>query len=46
MRANIGADLEQYLEPAPFLASTGDIVTAAVRRHAARREGPSREDPA
>jgi 3-carboxy-cis,cis-muconate cycloisomerase len=46
MRANIGADLEQYLEPAPFLASTGDIVTAAVRRHTARREAPSREDPA
>ena len=44
MRANIGADLEQYLDPAPFLASTGDIVTAAVRRHAARREAPPNED--
>ena len=35
MRANIGADLETLVEPPDYLASTGDIITAALRRHEA-----------
>ena len=33
MRANIGADVEAYLERDDFLASTGEIVRTALRRH-------------
>ena len=40
MRANIGPDLEKLLDPPDYLASTGDIVAAALRRHATRRENP------
>jgi 3-carboxy-cis,cis-muconate cycloisomerase len=36
MRANIGADLEKLLDPPDHLASTGDLITAAVRRHTDR----------
>ena len=34
MRANIGPDLEKLLDPADYLGSTGDIIAAALRRHA------------
>ena len=38
MRANIGADVEKFLDPPDYLASTGEIVAAALARHTARRE--------
>jgi 3-carboxy-cis,cis-muconate cycloisomerase len=38
MRANIGSDLEKLLDPPDYLASTADIISAALRRHTARRE--------
>jgi 3-carboxy-cis,cis-muconate cycloisomerase len=38
MRANIGPDLEPFLDPPDFLASTGEMIAAAVERHTARRE--------
>jgi 3-carboxy-cis,cis-muconate cycloisomerase len=38
MRANIGPDVEKYLDPPDYLASTADIIAAALRRHTARRE--------
>ena len=41
MRANIGPDLEKLLDPPDYLASTGEMITAAVRRHATRREPPA-----
>jgi 3-carboxy-cis,cis-muconate cycloisomerase len=41
MRANIGADLEKLLDPPDYLASTGDMIAAALRRHTARREPPT-----
>jgi len=40
MRANIGPDVEKLLDPPDYLASTGDIVAAALRRHTTRRENP------
>ena len=33
MRANIGPDVEKLLDPPDYLASTGEIITAAIRRH-------------
>jgi 3-carboxy-cis,cis-muconate cycloisomerase len=41
MRANIGPDLEKLLDPPDYLASTGDIIAAALRRHTTRRETPA-----
>ena len=41
MRANIGPDLEKLLDPPDYLASTAGIITAALRRHTARREPPT-----
>jgi 3-carboxy-cis,cis-muconate cycloisomerase len=38
MRANIGPDVEKLLEPPDYLATTGEIIAAAVRRHTTRRE--------
>jgi 3-carboxy-cis,cis-muconate cycloisomerase len=38
MRANIGADLEPFLDPPDYLDSTGEIVAAAIARHTALRE--------
>lgn len=38
MRANIGPDLEKLLDPPDYLASTGEIITAAIRRHTTRPE--------
>ncbi|MCA1846658.1 MAG: hypothetical protein LC792_26375 [Actinobacteria bacterium] len=38
MRANIGADLEPFLDPPDFLDSTGEIIAAGLDRHTARRE--------
>jgi 3-carboxy-cis,cis-muconate cycloisomerase len=38
MRANLGADLEPLLDPPDYLASTGEIIAAALARHTARRE--------
>jgi len=33
MRANLGADLEKLLDPPDYLGSTGELITAALRRH-------------
>ena len=41
MRANIGPDVEKLLDPPDYLASTGDIIAAALHRHTARRETPA-----
>jgi hypothetical protein len=38
MRANIGADVEKFLDPPDYLATTGGIIAAARRRHTTRRE--------
>ncbi|HEV8624550.1 MAG TPA: 3-carboxy-cis,cis-muconate cycloisomerase [Acidimicrobiia bacterium] len=38
MRANIGPDVEKYLDPPDYLASTADIIAAALQRHTTRRE--------
>ncbi|MCA1845207.1 MAG: 3-carboxy-cis,cis-muconate cycloisomerase [Actinobacteria bacterium] len=38
MRANIGPDVEDALDPPNHLASTGDIIAAALRHHMTRRE--------
>jgi len=40
MRANIGPDVEKLLEPPDYLASTADIIAAALQRHTTRRETP------
>ncbi|HEX6380706.1 MAG TPA: hypothetical protein VF180_05645, partial [Acidimicrobiia bacterium] len=40
MRANIGPDVEKLLDPPDYLASTGDIIAAALHRHTTRRENP------
>jgi 3-carboxy-cis,cis-muconate cycloisomerase len=36
MRANVGAEIEKVLEPPDYLASTGQLITAALRRHTDR----------
>ncbi len=41
MRANIGPDVEKLLDPPDYLASTGDIIAAALHRHTTRRETPA-----
>jgi 3-carboxy-cis,cis-muconate cycloisomerase len=41
MRANIGPDIGKLLDPPDYLASTGEIVAAAIRRHTTRRETPA-----
>jgi 3-carboxy-cis,cis-muconate cycloisomerase len=38
MRANIGPDVEKLLEPPDYLATSGEIIAAALRRHTTRRE--------
>jgi 3-carboxy-cis,cis-muconate cycloisomerase len=40
MRANIGPDLEKLLDPPDYIASTGELIAAALRRHTTRRENP------
>ena len=41
MRANIGPDLEDLLDPPDYVASTDAIIAAAVQRHTSRREPPA-----
>jgi 3-carboxy-cis,cis-muconate cycloisomerase len=38
MRANIGADTAPYLEETDVVGATGELITAAVRRHTTRPE--------
>jgi 3-carboxy-cis,cis-muconate cycloisomerase len=38
MRVNVGADVEKFLDPPDYLATTGGIIAAALRRHTTRRE--------